>query len=78
MDGINNGSMQHRYAENGNVLAPSGLSDVKSPFQKKKSSKFLDLEKWFPVGSKGRDTTQKKMVAQKIKTIDFDVDVPIG
>ena len=39
-------------------------SMMPSPFQKKKSSKkVMELEKWFPVGSKGRDNSQVKMVA---------------
>ena len=41
------------------------------------STKFMELEKWFPVGSKGRDNQQVKMVAQQIKTIDFDMEAPV-
>ena len=35
-----------------------------NPFQKKRPSKAFEIEKMFPVGSKGRDLTQIKMVAQ--------------
>ena len=53
-------------------------SMMPSPFQKKKSSKkVIEIEKWFPIGSKGRDNSQVKMVAQKIKTIDFDSEIPM-
>ena len=31
----------------------------------------------FPVGSKGRDMTSIRMVAQQIKTIDFDNEFPV-
>jgi len=34
------------------------------PFKARKTSKLqLELDKWFPIGSKGRDTSQVKMVA---------------
>jgi len=36
---------------------------VQSPFQNKKVSNLIEIEKWFPIGSKGRDNNQVKMVA---------------
>lgn len=35
------------------------------------------LEKWFPSGSKGRDTSMVKRVAQQIKTVEFDTEFPV-
>ena len=43
----------------------------KSPFMKRKSTKVIEIEKWFPIGSKGRAIHRQKLVAQAIKTIDF-------
>ena len=56
------------FGDNGNIP---------SPFQKKKVSNRIEIEKWFPIGSKGRDNVAIKMVAQQIKTIDFDNNFPV-
>ena len=47
------------------------VNHSKSPFNKRKTSKTIEIEKWFPVGSKGRAVHRQKLVAQAIKTIDF-------
>ena len=48
-----------------------------SPFNHRKDSNLLVLEKWFPNGSKGRDTSMVKRVAQQIKTVEFDTEFPV-
>ena len=56
----------------------SGNSMI-SPFQKKKFSadnQTVMLEKLFPVGSKGKEIRKVKMVAQQVKTIEFDNEIP--
>ena len=53
----------------------SGMTQ--SPFQKRKESTLNMLEKWFPNGSKGRDTSMVKRVAQQIKTVEFDTEFPV-
>ena len=35
----------------------------------------VDIQKWFPIGSKGRQKKPIRMVAQQIKTIDFAADI---
>ena len=50
---------------------PPRENTYKSPFKKKRPTKAVEIEKWFPIGSKGRDVKPVRMVAQQIKTVDF-------
>ena len=39
------------------------LHQYKSPFIHKRASKPINIEKWFPIGSKGRENRPVRMVA---------------
>ncbi len=58
IEGYNQQNMAKQTSqEYGSLIMPS-------PFKDKSQTKAMGLEKWFPIGSKGRDTSQVRMVAQ--------------
>ena len=62
-----------------NINNGNSTTSILSPFQKKKFSadnQTTMLEKLFPVGSKGKEVSKVKMVAQQVKTIEFDNEIP--
>ena len=46
------------------IAEPPGPVGAANVLQSKRKNSSIGIEKWFPIGSKGRDIAQIKMVAQ--------------